>query len=157
MCNYECVMDFLCVRTQKNRSAFAKYGKPERNRDKDRDRDRERYRKIQREREREREREKLFDIAYFLAKKGRPYSDFSELIILQKMHEVNLASVITTIKFAPNSLISSINQYLRSSLKVRFYCSYVMEVPILLLLRKKAFMSCSWVRIRSIQHFHFFI
>ena len=91
MCNYECVMDFLCVRTQKNRSAFAKYGKPERNRDRDRDRDRERYRKIQREREREREREKLFDIAYFLAKKGRPHSDFSELIILQKMHEVNLA------------------------------------------------------------------
>ena len=103
------------------------------------ERDTERYREKEREREGEREN---FDIAYFLAKKRRPYSDFSELIILQKMHEVNLASVITTIKFAPNSLISSINQYLRSSLKVRFYCSYVMEVPILLLLRKKAFMSC---------------
>ena len=51
------------------------------------ERDTERYR----EKEREREREKLFDIAYFLAKKGRPHSDFSELIILQKMHEVNLA------------------------------------------------------------------
>ena len=30
--------------------------------------------------------ETLFDIASFLAKKGQPYNDFSELISLQKMH-----------------------------------------------------------------------
>ena len=32
-----------------------------------------------------------FDIAYFLAKKGLPYSDFFELISLQKMHGVKLS------------------------------------------------------------------
>ena len=35
--------------------------------------------------------EKLFDIGYFLAKKRQPYSDFSELISLQKMHEVKFS------------------------------------------------------------------
>ena len=35
--------------------------------------------------------EKLFDIAYLHTKKGRPYSDFSELFSLQKMHEVKLS------------------------------------------------------------------
>ena len=35
--------------------------------------------------------EKLFDIAYLHTKKGRPYSDFSELFSLQKMYEVKLS------------------------------------------------------------------
>ena len=35
--------------------------------------------------------EKLFDIAYLHIKKGRPYSDFSELFSLQKMHEVKFS------------------------------------------------------------------
>ena len=35
--------------------------------------------------------EKLFDIAYFLAKKARPCSDFFELISLQKMHGVKFS------------------------------------------------------------------
>ena len=75
-----------------------------------------------------------FDIAYVLAKKERPYSDFSELFSLYR----------TTIKLVPNSLVSSVNQYL-------------MEEQILLLLRKKAFMFCLWNLIRSTQHCHFFI
>ena len=35
--------------------------------------------------------EKLFGIAYFLAKKGWPYSDFSEPISLQKIHGVKFS------------------------------------------------------------------
>ena len=58
--------------------------------------------------------------------------------------ESNLALVITTVKFVPNSLVSSANQYLRSRLKVRLFEAILllfdmMEVQILLLLRKKAF------------------
>ena len=35
--------------------------------------------------------EKLFEIAYFLAKKARPCGDFFELISLQKMHGVKFS------------------------------------------------------------------
>ena len=35
--------------------------------------------------------EKRFGIAYFLAKKGWPYSEFSELISLQKIHGVKFS------------------------------------------------------------------
>ena len=31
---------------------------------------------------------KLFDLAYLLAKKGRPYSDFSDFVELEKAHGV---------------------------------------------------------------------
>ena len=80
----------------------------------------------------------------------------------KKCMESNLASVITTRKLAPNSLVSSINQYLRNPLKVRLYQAilllfYMMEVQILLLLRKKAFISWSQIQICSSQHWHFFV
>ena len=32
--------------------------------------------------------QKLFDLAYLIAKKGRPYSDFSDFVELEKMHGV---------------------------------------------------------------------
>ena len=33
-----------------------------------------------------------FEVAYYIAKKGRPYSDFPELIELEKMHGVKFLS-----------------------------------------------------------------
>ena len=69
---------------------------------------------------------------------------FLNLLACKKYMESTLALVITTIKLVPNSLVSSANQYLRSQLKVRLFETIlllfdVMEVQILLLLRKKAF------------------
>ena len=76
--------------------------------------------------------ENLFDIAYLLAKKRRTYSDFSELISLQKMHEVKF-SVSYNSKSVPNLFVSSVNQYLKNLLKVRLCKAilllfYVMKV-----------------------------
>ena len=70
--------------------------------------------------------------------------NFLNLLACKKYMESNLALVITTIKFVLNSLVSSANQYLRSRLKVRLFEAILllfdmMEVQILLLLRKKAF------------------
>ena len=102
--------------------------------------------------------EKLFHLAYFLPKYGQPYSQFSQL----SSKHVNLASVITKINLVPNSLVSSANIYLRIPLKVRLYKAIllpflVMEIQILLLLTKKTFLYCLWMRIRSSQYFYFFI
>ena len=70
--------------------------------------------------------------------------NFLNLLACKKYMESNLALVITTIKFVLNSLVSSANQYLRSRLKVRLFEAILllfdmMEVQILLLLKKKAF------------------
>ena len=66
-----------------------------------------------------------------------------------------------TTKHVPSSLVPSANQYLRSPLTVRYktilLLFYVMEVQILLLLRKKVFMFYLWILIYSSQQCHFFI
>ena len=85
--------------------------------------------------------EKHVDIAYFLAKKGRPFSDFYELISLQEVDGVKFSTGYNNNK-ACTKFINFISKLIFEESYEAILLFYVMEVQILLLLRKKAFQFC---------------
>ena len=106
--------------------------------------------------------EKYFDIAYFLAKKGQPYSDFSELISLQKMQGVKFSIAYNNSKACTKFISFIIKSIFEESIKSKFIRSNFIAVLCdgstdSAVVEKERFMFCSSVLVRSSHHYHFFI
>ena len=56
--------------------------------------------------------QKLFDVAYYVASKGRPLSDFKSLIELEKLHGVNFHGTSYETRTACSDFLLSISDYL---------------------------------------------